>query len=98
MNKKKFIVGTVASGMLLLAGIGVYCYFARPDSILEQNIQALAEQESGGISGHCAEKDGGCFYACPNCGALYEAVGHGGGSYGMGGTCVKCDKRAENNQ
>lgn len=98
MNKKKFIVGTVASGMLLLAGIGAYCCLARPDSILGQNVQALAEQESGGIFGYCAEKEEGCFYACPNCGALYEAVGHGGGSYDMGGTCVKCKKRAEDNK
>lgn len=95
MNKKKFIVGTVASGMLLLAGIGAYCCFARPDSILEQNVQALAEQESGGIYGHCSEEEGACLYVCSNCKAKYEAIGHAGGSYDMGGKCVKCKQDAE---
>lgn len=94
MKNKKFIVGAVASG-LLLAGICIYCCFARPDSILEQNIQALAEQESGGIYGHCSEEGGACFYRCPNCNSLYEARGHGGGSYDMGGSCVKCKREAE---
>lgn len=95
MKNKKFIVVAIASGMMLLAGIGAYCCCARPDSILEQNVQALAEQESGGIYGHCSESGGACLYVCSNCRAVYEAYGHAGGSYDMGGSCVKCKREAE---
>lgn len=48
--KKKVIVGAVASIVLSVIGLSAYFCSVKSDSILDQNVEALAEQESGAAS------------------------------------------------
>jgi len=83
---------SVAGAMLLGAAVAAFVFVNNrsEEDFFNDNVAALASGE-GGVFGHCAEEDNSCIAKCPNCGAVYEAIGnHKGGSFSMSGVCEAC--------
>lgn len=89
--KKRIII--IACSLLVGCGVALLAKVQNnKDRLFGLSIEALANDEAG-ISGNCKNTESSpCTWACPKCGALYEAKGNLGPSYGMQGICERCGK------
>lgn len=89
------IIGAAILSTMVVVGICFNCDDGELDAIVRENVRALTENESSGVWGHCQESSGECIAVCGNCGTMYYASGHAGGSYDMSGQCVICKKKVQ---
>lgn len=90
--KKKLILMSLVAISAVAVVVTHYLSNRTNISLLKENLEALTDEEGGGVFGNCLEKDRDCVLICPHCGAAYWAPGHLGGAYHMSGTCVSCNK------
>ena len=80
----------------LFAMLGVFIAvksLPKDNAVLFASLEVLADDENG-VAGHCKHQENACMWVCPytDCGAIYEAYGYTGPSYGMSGTCQVCGR------
>ena len=86
---KKTAIIIAGAVLLALGSIAVAGSISRNtgSTIFEDNVEALANGESG-IYGFCGETDpDSCTGRCPTCNQLIYASGHNGPAHGLFGTC-----------
>lgn len=90
---KRIVISTITALLFLSAVFAVRSFITNEnEDLFMANVEALADGEGGGVTGHCEEIDKDCLAICPKCGAAYWAPGHLGGSYQMSGNCVLCNQ------
>lgn len=77
---KKILISVSAAIALIGAAAVSHAVIERnSDSLLEQNVEALMQQEHA--YGKCEERENECIGRCPHCGELVYANGHSGPAY-----------------
>ncbi len=58
------------------------------EKLFNANVEALADTEMS-VAGHCQDSNNyNCLARCPQCGNLWEGVGHYAPAYNVTGTCT----------
>ena len=73
MVNKRMISIIVAIAAIGAAAVASAVIKRNSNTILNQNVEALMEQEH--TTGMCEELEGACMGICPGCGQLVEAMG-----------------------